>query len=314
MQQIITIVVPVFGLIALGWAVLKVGYVSQTAGRALAEFAFKVAMPALLFKATLSLGELPGSPIQLAAAYFSAAAIVWLLAAVATATILKRSQADASAIAMGSTFSNSVMLGIPLALTTFGPEAAAPAALLITFDSPILWIAATLHIQASRRDGGGSLLQALGRIVLDLLKNPIIMSLLAGTLARLAGITLPPLADRMITLVADAALPCALIALGMSLATYKLAGQTASLTVICILKLAVFPLLAYVFVTYVFDLPPVWAAVAILFAAMPVGANAYLFAERYGAAVGSVSTSIAISTAIAIVSVSALLIWLSDRV
>lgn len=311
-QEILTIVLPVFALIFIGWTVVKVGYVSENTGRHLAEFAFKVAMPVLLFRAVLGIGAWPSSPMGLVLAYFSAAAIVWLLATILTALVLSRPARDGASLAMGATFSNSVMLGIPLALSAFGPEAAAPAALLVTLDSPILWIAATLQISATGLHGKANPARALAMIVFDLLKNPIVMALLAGTLARAAGLTLPlsPLLEKTTTLIASGAVPAALMALGMSLATYKMAGQGPTLTVICLLKLLVFPALTFIFCVHVFDVPPLWTAIATLFSAMPVGANAYLFAARYEVAVGSVSTSIAVSTVIAVISVSALLLFL----
>ncbi len=310
--QIVPIVLPVFSLIFLGWAVVKSGYVSESAGKGLAEFAFKVAMPALLFQSVLGIGAWPSSPLNLVLAYFSAAAIVWIIATAATALILRRPAPDGASLAMGATFSNSVMLGIPLAISAFGPEAAAPAALLVSLDSPLLWIAATLHISATQRDGQGTPLRAIGGILLDLSKNPIVMSLVAGTVARFAGLELPPLVDKTVSLLADGAVPAALVALGMSLATYRMAGQAPTLTMICVLKLLAFPALTYAMCVYVFAVQPLWTAIATLFAAMPVGANAYLFAARYEKAVGSVSTAIAISTAIAVFSVSILLIWLLE--
>ncbi|MEM1306853.1 MAG: AEC family transporter [Pseudomonadota bacterium] len=307
MLEIIRIVVPFFGLIGLGFALLKVGYLSRDTGRYVTEFAVKVAMPVFLFRAMISIGTFEGSPLLLVAAYFAATAVTWLLAAVLTWSVLRRPQTDAASLAMGATFSNSVMLGVPLALLAFGPSAAAPAALLISLDTPLLWIAATLHLESFRKNRDGSLFAALGGIALNLVKNPIIAGLLAGTAFRLSGLTLPPLLDKTTELIAAAAVPAMLLGLGMSIATYKLAGQAPSLVVVNLLKLAVMPALAYLFAFHVFDLPPVFAAVVVLFAAMPVGANAFLFAARYDVAVGTVSTSIVISTAIAIFSVTALL-------
>lgn len=315
MLEIITIVTPFFGMIGIGFAAVKSGYVSAETGRYVAQFAVKLAMPALLFRAMLSIGEMPGSPILLVAAYFAACAMVWLLASLATWGLLRRPQMDAASIAMGSSFSNGVMLGVPLALNAFGPEAAAPAALLISLDTPLLWIVATLHLEAFRSGRGVSLASAIGGIVLSLLKNPIVMALVIGSGFRLAGVTeLPTLIDRSTELLAEAAVPAMLVALGMSIATYKMAGQTGTLSLICILKMIAFPAFAYLFAVHVFTLPPVWSAVVILFAAMPVGANAYLFAAKYNVAVGSVSTSIAITTAIAVPTISALLFWLKTTV
>ncbi|MEO1265980.1 MAG: AEC family transporter, partial [Pseudomonadota bacterium] len=196
------------------------------------------------------------------------------------------------------------------AISTFGPEAAAPAALLISLDTPVLWIMATLHYEAFSKDRTGSPISALGKIVLDLIKNPIVLALIVGSAARLGGLVLPPLADTATSLLAQAAVPTMLVALGASIATYKMAGQTSTLATIHIIKIIIFPVVVFVFAAYVFELPPLWTAIATLFAAMPVGANAYLFAAKYDVAVGSVSTSIAISTLITVFTVTGLLFWL----
>jgi len=244
---------------------------------------------------------------MLVAAYFLSAALVWIAATALTLAVLRRPAPDAASIAMGSTFSNSVMLGVPLALSAFGPEAAAPAALLISLDTPALWIAATLHHAFAARSTDGPVLPRLGGVVLDLAKNPIILALLAGIVGRANGLVVPELPDRLLALLHQAAVPSALCALGMSLATYEIKGQAPTLAVICILKLVVYPLIAFVLCVHVFALPPLWSAVAVLFAAMPVGANAYLFAQRYERAVGSVSSAIAVSTTIAVLSVAGVL-------
>ena len=314
MLQILTIVLPVFGLIGLGFAAVKSGYVAAETGKYLAEFAVKLAMPVFLFRTMLGVEELPAAPFALIATYFGAGAIVWLVAALITAAVLRRPQTDGAAIAMGATFSNGVLLGFPLSLSAFGPEAAAPAAMIIALDTPLLWIAATLHIESFRTERSGSLIRAVAQIVFDLIRNPIIFGIIAGVAARYMGLTLPPLIDKGLGLLGQAAVPAMLTALGMSIATYKMAGQAPTLTTICLLKVALYPALAFVLGAHVFDLPPLWTAVAVLFAAMPVGANAYLFAARYDVAVGSVSTSIALTTAAAVITASALLYVLKDLV
>jgi malonate transporter and related proteins len=242
--------------------------------------------------------------------------VVWLLAALLTKAVLRRPQADAAVIAMGSTFGNTVMLGIPLAISAFGIEAAAPMALLVSIDAPLLWIVGTLHIEGALRDqtggaaNGKSPAAAIRTILLDLLRNPIVLSLLVGSLWRVGELPLPVLADRLLELLARGAVPAALFALGMGLATYEIKGQTATLSLITLLKLFVFPAIAAVISIYVFDLPKLWIAIMLLFTAMPVGANPFLFATRYDRGLGSISASIAVSTAIAVVTISMLLYYL----
>jgi malonate transporter and related proteins len=314
MLAILEIVTPVFGIILIGWLSVRVGYLGPAVGKAVAEFAFKVAMPALLFRAMMSIGAMPGSPLKLVGAYITSVLLVWLLAALLTKVVLRRPQADAAVIAMGATFGNTVMLGIPLAISAFGIEAAAPMALLVSIDGPLLWILGTLHIEGALRDSVGgsskSPLVAIRTILLDLLRNPIILALLIGTLWRVAALPLPVLADRLLALVAQGAVPTALFALGMGLATYEIKGQTATLSLITLLKLFVFPVIAGAVSIYVFDLPKLWLAIILLFTAMPVGANPFLFATRYERGIGSISAAIAVSTAIAVVTISALLYYL----
>ncbi len=317
MLAIINIVAPVFGIMGLGFLAARWRYLSDGAAKVIAEFAFKVAMPALLFRAMLAIGPLPGSPWRLIATYLAAVAILWTLTTLATRFVLRRPAIDAPSIFMGVCFGNTVMLGVPLAVTAFGQEAAAPIALLISVDTPLLWIIATMHIEAVRRSesaGAVSPLAALRGVVVDLARNPIVLPLIIGSLWRLTDLGIPKLADRLLEIIGGAAVPSALFALGMSLAAYEIKGQMRTLSLIVLLKLALFPIVAYVLSVWVFELPPLWTAIMILFAAMPVGANAFLFATRYERAVHSVSAAIAVSTAIAVVTTGVVLYFLRAMV
>jgi malonate transporter and related proteins len=317
MLAIIDIVAPVFGLLGLGFLAARLGYLPEAASRMIAEFAFKVAMPALLFRAMLAIGTLPGSPWQLVATYAGAVVIVWIATSISTLLFLRRPAIDAPAIAMGACFGNTVMLGVPLALTAFGADAAAPVALLISIDTPMLWIIATLHMEAARRSGeavSGSIFKALRDVLFDLLRNPIVLPLIAGTLWRFTDLGIPKIADRLLELLAGAAVPTALFSLGMSLAAYEIKGQTRTLSLIILMKMVALPAAVYALATWVFPLPPLWTAIALLFAALPVGANAFLFAMRYERAVHSVSAAIAVSTAIAVVTIAVILYFLRTMV
>jgi hypothetical protein len=307
MLAILAIVVPVFGLILIGWLAETSGYLGEGSGRVLAQFAFKVAMPAFLFKAMLSAKTPDGSPLALLAAYFGGTLAVWVVASWISRLALGRPRDDTAAVAMGATFGNTVMLGIPLALTAFGPEAAAPMALIIAFETPGLWVLATLQMEwALRREGAGgaaSVWQMLG----DLALNPIILAMVLGLTWRWSSLELPGVAARLLDLLSQAAVPTALFALGQTLATYRIRGEVATLSVIAVCKLVLYPVVVYLLATHVFELPPLWLGIAVLLAAMPVGANAFLFAARYDRVVPAISGALAVSTAIAVLSVSAVL-------
>lgn len=314
MYDVILIVAPVFGLIALGFLLARFSVVSAATGAGLSEFVFTVAVPALLFRMMVTAAPAEGaSPFALWGAFYGAVAITWGLAILATWLLLRRPARDGAAISMGSCFGNIVMLGIPLALDRFGAEAATPLALILSISSPVLWFAGTLHIELASRRGEVSIGALLKDLIVSLLKNPIILGLLAGLAWRATGLGLHPIPDKMIALLGQAAVPAALVALGLGLTAFELKGQVATIVVICVLSLVAYPAIAWALAYHVFALPPLWAGVAVLLAACPPGANAYLFATRYDAATGSISAAVALGTVLSMFSVTAILVLLQGQ-
>ena len=212
-----------------------------------------------------------------------------------------------SAAAISSSFGNLLMMGIPLSVSFLGPAAAIPAGLILSIHSPIQWGAATLLAEMSSGRNDASLAVILRGIVSDLIRNPIVVAIVAGSLWRLTGLGLNPIADRTITLLGQAGVPSALFALGLSLAAFGFKGNVRGVTVILVLKMIVFPLLAAILALKVFHLPPIEAGVVIIFAALPPGVNAYLFATRYDAAVAPVSGAIALGTGLSLFTTSVVL-------
>jgi predicted permease len=73
------------------------------------------------------------------------------------------------------------------------------------------------------------------------------------------------------------------------------------------LKLLVAPALVFLATHVIFGLPPLWVAVATLYAALPTGANVYLFAQRYGVYVARSTSVVLVATALSVFSLTALL-------
>jgi malonate transporter and related proteins len=240
-------------------------------------------------------------------AYFAVSALVWISATLATRLLLQRPASDAPSIAMATCFGNTVMLGVPLSLTAFGPDAATPVTMLVSVDTPLLWLAATLHAEGTAKGTTGLSLLAIRRVLQELVRNPIIMAVVLGLVWRSTGLTIPTELDQLLALLGQAAVPTALTALGLTLSSFKIRGEIATLAVISSCKLLLFPALVWLAVTFVVPLPTIWASVAVLCAAMPTGANAYLFAARYDRVVNSVSASVVVTTVLAAVTITALL-------
>ena len=147
MLSLLAIVAPVFGLIGIGYLAGRVKLLREETGAGVSDFAFTIGLPAILFR-TVANAELASvSPFGVLAAFFGAAWSVWLLSAVLTKYLLRRPAADAPPIAMSAVFGNTIMLGIPLVLETYGQAAAAPMAVILAVHAALLWMTGTVHME-----------------------------------------------------------------------------------------------------------------------------------------------------------------------
>lgn len=300
MAESIAVVVPVFVLIALGFAFGKSGRFNPGTAKGLTDFTFTLAVPAMLFR-TVSTAEFPGlTALSVWLAFFGALLIGWLITAFLVKYVLRRPGPDGASISVSAAYGNVVMLGIPLCYNVYGPAAGATIAILLSIHTPLLWLGGSLHMALVSGEGDGrTLRQTAVDIFKELARNPIVIAVVLGFSWQMTGLGLHPLVDRTLNLLGQAGIPCSLVALGLSLVAFEIKGQTTTLLTIMIVKLIVIPAAAAVLAYEVFALDAVTAGVVVLFAAMPSGANAFLFANRYQRAVNSASGSVALGTALA---------------
>jgi predicted permease len=235
-------------------------------------------------------------------AYFIALGIVWLLATLIASRGFGRKGPELVVAGFAAAQANTVLVGIPIILKVVGEEAVVPLALLIGVHLPVTVTLAT--VLAEGRQASPL------RIGKALITHPIVIGILAGSAARPFTGMIPTPAWQIVDALAGAAIPCALVALGMTLVRYGIVGNLRLPAILSALKLLLHPALVFVLAMHVFSMPPAWASVAVLFAACPCGINAYLFAERYKAGVADASTAIALSTLATVVTMSGWLWWL----
>ncbi|WP_029005070.1 AEC family transporter [Azorhizobium doebereinerae] len=293
------IVLPVFGIVGLGYGASKTRLISDTASDGLAEYVFSLAVPILIFK-TLSESKLPDAqPWGYWIAYFTGAFAVFFIASLAARKLFHRSHTEAVIHGFSAGQANTVFVGVPLILKAYGEEGAVPLFLLIAVHLPIMLVAATIAVEG----GSGFSLATGKRLFRSLAFNPILLGIYAGGLGRLFGFEAHGVLKQVLDMMAASATPCALISLGLALKRYGVSGDLRPTALICGLKLIVHPLLV-LGLTRILPMPPVWAGVAVLFAAMPCGINAYLLAQRYGVGVGTSSSAVSLSTALGLITIT----------
>ncbi|MCB4771691.1 AEC family transporter [Ancylobacter sp. Lp-2] len=295
------LVAPVFGLIGLGYVASRGGLLREKAAEGLSEYVFGLAVPVLIFK-TLAEAQLPaeGQPWGYWIAYFTGAFTVFALGMLAARKLFHRDHTEAVIQGFTSGQANTVFVGVPLILTAFGPEGAVPLFLLIAIHLPVMMVVATVLTEGAASGLSLAGLKKLGR---QLAYNPILLGIYAGGIAKVIGYAPDGLLKQTIDMLAASASPCALVSLGLALHRYPIRGDIAPAAVMTTLKLVVHPALVFGLVQ-VLPMPKVWADVAVVFAAMPSGINAYLLAQRYRVGVTASASAVSLSTALSLFTVS----------
>jgi len=307
MTAIFSTVLPVFGLIVLGYALAFAKLMDGDATRGLSLFVFNVAIPALLFKTTATMDMQNVAPWSLWGAFFGGLALTWVVTSLVSRRFESLNYGGGAVASMAAGFGNLAMLGVPLALSHFGQQVGVPLGIILSVHAPVLWTAATLHREIARHSGDLNWSAVGGELFKTLTRNAIVISLLAGAVWRISGLGMPEIPDKMLIMLADASVPTALLALGASLSGYSLRGSLDGMATLIGLKMVVFPVIVVILTHTIFSLPPLYAKIAVLFAAMPTGANAFLFAQRNKEAVPAVSGAVAAGTGLAAITVTVLL-------
>ncbi|HEX6267949.1 MAG TPA: AEC family transporter [Burkholderiales bacterium] len=302
-------ILPIFGLLAFGYLATFTRVFGAAAASALASFVFYFAIPVLLFR-SMATTALPDDIAwgYLGAFYGGTALAFGLGFGTARAAFAGPFERHAI-IGFGAAFGNSVLLGVPVVLTALGEAASLPLFLLLAFHSTLLFTTITLVLEAggARRE---RLRDVPAKALGGLARNPILWGLAGGIACNLMGLALPAALDRWTELMAGAAVPCALFSTGASLRSYRVAGALRPALLMVALKLVVCPLAVWALAAYIFEVPPLWAKVAIVLAAMPVGVNVYLFGVRYGAGEAESATAIVFSSILSVATLAAVLVWL----
>lgn len=299
---------PFFALIGLGWAAGRLRFFPEAATEWLTRFVFYFALSAMLFRfaANLSLAEIFDPAFALA--YLSGCTMVYLLA-FGVAVLRNVSIPEASIEAQCAVIGNTGFLGVPMLTVLLGPDAAGPVLMVLAIDLIVFSSLFTLIITAARE---GHLSPRIVKVLgIGLLKNPMIVSMVAGLLWSSARQPLPSPVDEFLTLLGAAATPGALFAIGASLAS-KTAERVSVALWLSFAKLVLHPAAVAVAALYLFDVEPFAAGVMIAAASLPVAGNVYILARHYGVAPHRVSASILFSTVISIVTVSMVIAWITD--
>jgi hypothetical protein len=282
----------------LGYAVARVPRWTPSLTQRLSKLVFAVPLPALLFHMLSDVSTARGVDPRLLLAFFGSCLIVFVVGRVVAQRVFRLDGVAQSVFALGGVFSNNVLLGVPLARLTLGPAAMPCVALVLVFNTLSLWTLVTVSVEWARH--GSPSLAGLGKTLQSVLKNPLILAILAGTAFGLSGLHLPPQLSLALGYLGKAAGPLALLVLGMGISAYGVRSGWRPALAICGLKLLVQPLVIWG-LAVALGLPTLERQVVVLLGSLSVGANVYLMSAHFETLEGPVATSLVLSTLLAAV-------------
>ena len=292
-------VLPVFGLVACGYLAGRFHIVTQASSQALNQFVYAFALPSMLFVAVYrgSLEEILSGAFLLAVIL---ATVLTAGAGFALSALSGATPAESTMRALNASFANTGYLGIPLVTVAYGERAALPAALATVATNLVSFALAIVCLELFVNPQRGGVRRALKGVIMSPLIWPIFLAILLVGLQ----VKIPLPAERFATLLAAAAGPCALFAIGLFVSELSIRAGAAASWQTTLLKLVLHPLLMAALVFGLLPVDALWAKIAVVCASLPLGATAFVLAQRYNLLEAETSTGAVVSTAASLFTVS----------
>lgn len=306
MADIIGLVLPFFGMIFLGALVARLTRQPLEALGWMNTFIVYVALPALFFQL---IARTPVSQLTEWRYIFGVVLstyIVFSLMFVASVLFSRGEIAQSTIKGLAAAYGNIGYMGPGLALLAFGPEAAVPVALIFCFENVMHFAIAPFMMAIAGGERAPPAELALG-VLKKIALHPFIIATAVGVLAAVFEFEPPAAVSTLLSYLAQAAAPCALFAMGVTLALRPLRRVPRELGAIAALKLVLHPIICYVMLSLIGNFSEVWVFSALLLAALPTATNVFVIAQQYDCWTQRASASVLITTVLSVFTVTGLL-------
>lgn len=283
-------VLPIFAIGAIGYFLGRVGTFDVAMATAINRLVFFVGIPCLGFRMIVR-APLEEFDLTMLAGFLISELVVYLSAAAVGRYIFKTDVREAILLGLACALTNHILFVLPMAIALFGEQAAVPIVAIITMDVVFLF-GATLVIMDFMSSEKGAHGQVVGKIV----RNPPIVSMIAGFAVAFSGLELPGGVNVFLDFTSGIAAPCALFSLGIILSQPQQPGRAMLPVALTGIKLVLHPILAWLLLITLFDLPSAIANPAMMVAAAPCGAMGFVLALNYGVRVDAIARAVLYTT------------------
>lgn len=306
--SLFNLVAPFFGLILLGYVIGRYKRLPEEGLAWLQYFLIYIALPCLFYRliADKPLSELSNWGFVIATTLSTYCAF-----ALSFAVGLKHTGGDMPQAVMqgvAGSYSNIGYMGPPLILAALGPSASAPVVLIFVFDN-ILLFSLIPFLMGVAGVSNKSFLSTAGEVVWKVVTHPFNVATVAGVIAAYLGLALPTAVDKMTLWLSQAAAPCALFLLGVTVALRPIRKMPSEVPALVVIKLILHPLLVWVLVSAIGNFPDNWIFAAVIMAALPPALNIFMIATQYRIGIERASACILVGTIVSMVTLTGFL-WL----
>ncbi len=311
MPTVATLALPFFGLIFLGFFCGKLKRLPEEGLHWMNFFIVYISLPALFYKliAATPFEQLSNWPFILGTTLstYCAFALSFAIGMIFTAGDIRVSTMQGI---LGS-YSNVGYMGPGLTLAALGTGASVPTALIFCFDCALMFtlLPFMMAVGSSEKMKPG---QLVWTILVKVVTHPFNIATVVGVMAAYFRYEAPPALDTMITFLRNAAAPCALFTLGVTVALRPLKHVPFEAPLHLLMKLVLHPLIVWGVLTFIGGFEPVWVYTAVLMASLPPALNVFVMARQYDVYVEEASTGILLGTIVSVFTVTGLLVLITS--
>lgn len=303
MIDVASVVLPIFGMILVGWIFARFHLINEIGVSGLMIFVINLAIPALLFSVTSEAVRSGHIDVTLAFSYFLAAILNLFIGFLLSRYYFKNKSDESVVFGFSATFGNAALLGVPLISRAYGDVGLATISLILIFHVPLLMGGSTAAIEIINSKGK-SVWRHIFSVLTQILQNPLVIGVFAGIAWGFTGYDLPTAIGHTVNFLREAATPLALFAVGANLIQFSIKGDFTETAAVSAMKLFLMPIFAGISAILIANPSPLALASVITIAALPSGVNPFILASKFNLFLRRAAGAILLSTMISIFTIT----------
>lgn len=279
--MVLNVILPICLLLLLGFVCVRFEFILQEHIKGLSQFVFKISLPAFLLQALASkrFDEIWNPSYFIA--YGGGSLLVFVLAFWVYYKYFHCRLTESGVLSMGASMSNTGFIGTAILTMLIGQHAAIYLSLTLIIEN-LLIVALTLIIAEAGEHQHRTIPQLLKQTLNNVIKNPVILSILFGVICIILNIHLPAYVVQALEMLGKTASPIALFVIGGSLVGMSLKAVNVQSVMLVGFKIVLMPLIIFVLLSILPNVSQEMRYAGTLLAALPMPIVFGILGQNYG--------------------------------